>query len=115
VGGILAGAGAGTSLTGTNLTSQAAAEAALQTVDDAINAVAYQRGQVGANINTLTAASNIASSQMTNITSAQNTITATDYASATSNMSKYEILTQTGISALAQANSTQQMVTKLLQ
>jgi flagellin len=114
-GGTLSGAGAGTSLTGTNLSSQANAEAALQTVDNAINAVAYQRGQVGANINTLTAASNIASSQMTNITSAQNTITATDYASATSNMSKYEILTQTGISALAQANSTQQMVTKLLQ
>jgi flagellin len=114
-GGVVAGAGAGTSLTGTTLSSQANAEAALQTVDNAINAVAYQRGQVGANINTLTAASNIASSQMTNITSAQNTITATDYASATSNMSKYEILTQTGISALAQANSTQQMVTKLLQ
>ena len=114
-GGVLSGAGAGTSLTGTTLTSQADAEAALQTVDDAINAVAYQRGQVGANINTLTAASNIASAQQTNITSAENTITATDYASATSDMSKYEILTQTGISALAQANSTQQMVTKLLQ
>ncbi|HEX4038771.1 MAG TPA: flagellin [Acidobacteriaceae bacterium] len=114
-GGVLAGAGAGTSLSGTNLNSQANAEAALETIDNAINAVAYQRGQVGANINTLTAASNIASSQMTNITAAQNTITATDYASATSNMSKYEILTQTGISALAQANSTQQMVTKLLQ
>jgi flagellin len=114
-GGVLAGAGQGTSLTGTDLSTQADAEAALQTVDNAINAVAYQRGQVGANINTLTAASNIASSQMTNITSAQNTITATDYAAATSNMSKYEILTQTGISALAQANSTQQMVTKLLQ
>ncbi|MGB9030912.1 MAG: flagellin, partial [Acidobacteriaceae bacterium] len=114
-GGTLSGAGAGTSLTGTNLNNQADAEAALETIDNAINAVAFQRGQVGANINTLTAASNIASSQMTNITSAQNTITATDYASATSNMSKYEILTQTGISALAQANSTQQMVTKLLQ
>jgi len=114
-GGVLSGAGAGARLTGTQLDSQADAEAALQTVDNAINAVAYQRGQVGANINTLTAASNIASSQMTNITSAENTITATDYASATSDMSKYEILTQTGISALAQANSTQQMVTKLLQ
>ena len=114
-GGILAGAGTGTSLVGTNLNSQANAEAALETADDAITGVAYQRGQVGANINELTAASNIASSQMTNITAAQNTISATDYAAATSNMSKYEILTQTGISALAQANSTQQMVTKLLQ
>jgi len=114
-GGVQAGASSGTSLVGTNLNTQANAEAALATADDAISAIAYQRGQVGANINTLTAASNIASSQMTNVTAAQNTISATDYAAATSNMSKYEILTQTGISALAQANSTQQMVTKLLQ
>jgi flagellin len=113
-GGVLAGAGAGTSLVGTDLNTQADAEAALATADNAITGVAYQRGQVGANINTLTAASNISSSQ-TNITAAQNTISATDYAAATSEMSKYEILTQTGISALAQANSTQQMVTKLLQ
>jgi len=114
-GGTLSGGGVGTSLQGTDLTSQANAEAALQTVTNAISAVAYQRGQVGANINTLTAASNISSSEQTNILSAENAITATDYASATSNMSKYEILTQTGISALAQANSTEQMVTKLLQ
>jgi hypothetical protein len=33
---------------------------------------------------------------------------ATDYASATSSMSKFEILSQTGIAALAQANSVQQ-------
>ncbi|MGB9031710.1 MAG: flagellin, partial [Acidobacteriaceae bacterium] len=115
VGGVASGAGAGTSMVGTNLNTQANAEAALATADNAITGIAYMRGQVGANINTLTAASNIASSQMTNITAAENTISATDYAAATSNMSKYEILTQTGISALAQANSTQQMVTKLLQ
>jgi flagellin len=114
-GGTTAGAGSGTSLTGTQLDNQADAEAALQTVTNAISAVAYQRGQVGANINTLTAASNIASSEETNVESAQNNITQTDYAAATSNLSKYEILTQTGISALAQANSTEQMVTKLLQ
>ena len=55
------------------------------------------------------------STQQENITSAQNAIQATDYASSTSNMSKYDILTQTGIAALAQANSVQQEVTKLLQ
>ena len=49
------------------------------------------------------------------ITAAQNAIEATDYASATSNMAKYEILMQTGISALAQANSMQQEITKLLE
>jgi flagellin len=47
--------------------------------------------------------------------SAQNAVQATDYATATSNMSKYEILSQTGIAALAQANNNQREVTKLLQ
>ena len=45
--------------------------------------------------------------------SAQNAIQATDYASATSNMSKYEILSQTGIAALAQANQVEQEVTMI--
>jgi flagellin len=55
------------------------------------------------------------STQQENVISAQIAIQATDYASATSNMSKYEILSQTGIAALAQANSVEQEVTKLLQ
>jgi flagellin len=49
------------------------------------------------------------------VQSAQNAVQATDYAQASSNMSKYEILSQTGIAALAQANSQQQDVLKLLQ
>ena len=57
----------------------------------------------------------VLSTQSENVTAAQNAVQATDYASAASNMSKYEILSQTGISALAQANSIQQEVTKLLQ
>jgi flagellin len=57
----------------------------------------------------------VQTTQSTNTTSAENDVVATDYASATSNLSKYEILSQTGISALAQANSTQQLVEKLLQ
>ena len=46
---------------------------------------------------------------------AENDVTATDYGQATSDMSKYQILSQTGISALAQANQMQQSVLKLLQ
>ena len=77
--------------------------------------MAAQDGYIGAQINTLNAASQVLSTQQENVTSAQNAVQATDYASATSNMSKYEILSQTGIAALAQANSVQQEVTKLLQ
>jgi flagellin len=106
---------AGQSLSATDLSSQADAESALTSLNSAIADVAAQDGYIGAQINTLTSASSVLSTQSENITSAQNAVQATDYASAASAMSKYEILSQTGISALAQANSVQQEVTKLLQ
>jgi flagellin len=99
----------------TDLSTQGNAESALTTLNGAIADVAAQDGYIGAQINTLNAVSSVMSTQSENIESAQNAVQATDYASASSNMSKYEILSQTGISALAQANSMQQEVTKLLQ
>ncbi|HEV2485415.1 MAG TPA: flagellin [Terracidiphilus sp.] len=108
-------ASAGTNLSGTDLTNAGNAQAALTALNAAITNVAAQDGYIGAQINTLNSVSQVLSTQQTNVTAAQNAVQATDYASATSNMSKYEILSQTGISALAQANSLQQEVTKLLQ
>jgi flagellin len=99
----------------TNLSTQGNAETALTTLNSAISYVAAQDSYIGAQINTLNSVSNVINTQQENIVSAQNAVQATDYASATSNLSKYEILSQTGISALAQANSLQQEVTKLLQ
>jgi flagellin len=105
-----------TSLTGaTTAAAQTAAQATLTSLNSAITDVAAQDGYVGAQINTLNSVSSVLTTQQENVVSAQNAVQATDYASATSNMSKYEILSQTGISALAQANSVQQEVTKLLQ
>jgi len=105
----------GQSLSATDLSNQADAESALTSLNAAISDVAAQDGYIGAQINTLNSVSQVLSTQAENVQSAQNAVQATDYASATSNMSKYEILSQTGISALAQANSMQQEVTKLLQ
>ena len=102
-------------LSATSLTSQANAETALTDVYTAVTDVAAERGYTGAQINTLNAVSGVESTQETNVTSAENSITQTDYGQASSNLSKYEILSQTGISALAQANSVQQEVLKLLQ
>jgi len=102
-------------LSNTNLTTQGNAQSALAVLNDAITYVAAQDGYIGAQINTLNAISQVMSTQQENVVSAQNAIQATDYASATSNMSKYEILSQTGIAALAQANQVQQEVTKLMQ
>jgi flagellin len=106
---------AGVSLSGTDLINQADAQNVLNDLNVAISDVSAQDGYIGAQINTLNSVSQVMSTQQENVVSAQNAIQATDYASATSNMSKYEILSQTGIAALAQANSVQQEVTKLLQ
>jgi flagellin len=106
---------AGEALNGTDLSNQIDAETALNDLNLAISDVAAQDGYIGAQINTLNSVSQVMTTQQENVVSAQNAIQATDYASATSNMSKYEILSQTGIAALAQANSVQQEVTKLLQ
>lgn len=106
---------AGASLSGTNLTSATLAQTALTALGTAISDVALQDGYVGSQINTLNSVSQVMTTQQLNIASAQNAVQATDYAQASSNLSKYEILSQTGISALAQANSLQQEVTKLLQ
>ncbi len=108
-------ASAGSNLSTTDLTSQGNAQTALTDLNQAITNVAAQDGYVGSQINTLNSVSQVMATQQQNIAAAQNAVQATDYAQASSNLSKYEILSQTGISALAQANSVQQEVTKLLQ
>jgi len=102
-------------LSSTSLSSTSNAATALTDITSAIADVAGERGYVGSQINLLNATTGVMNTESVNLTSAANNVTATDYSSATSRMSKDEILMQTGISALAQANSTQQMVTKLLQ
>jgi len=101
--------GTAASLTGTNATS------VLTTITSAIQNIDYQRGNIGASINELNAASNIATSESVNLTSAESSIRSTNYGQATSDLAKFQVLSQTGISALAQANSVQQEILKLLQ
>jgi flagellin len=110
-----AGGNSSANLGSTDLANQTDAQSALLVLNAAIADVASQDGYIGAQINTLNAINQVMSTQQENVVSAQNAIQATDYAAATANMSKYEILSQTGIASLAQANSIQQEVTKLLQ
>lgn len=107
--------GTGAALNTTDLSTASDAQTALTAINSAITDVAAQRGYLGSQINTLNAESNVASTEQTNVVSAQNNILATNYGQATSDLSKYQILSQTGISALAQANTVQQEVLKLLQ
>jgi len=107
--------GTGAALNATSLTTASNSQTALTAINSAITDVAAQRGYLGSQINTLNAAANVENTEQTNVVSAQNNIMATDYGQATSELSKYQILSQTGISALAQANTVQQEVLKLLQ
>jgi flagellin len=113
--GTATGGASNVDLSTTNLTSSASAQTALTAIGNAISDIAGQRGYLGSQINTLNSMAGVETTQSENLSSASNSIMATDYTQATSQLSKYQVLTQTGISALAQANSTQQAVTKLLQ
>ena len=95
-------------------TSSAGAQKALTDINTAIANVAAIRGNVGASINRLQAASNVMANQVQNLSAAEDGIRAADIATEVANMSKFNILSQTGMAALAQANSAQQQVLSLL-
>jgi flagellin len=107
--GVLTG-GAGSA----GLTTAAAAQAALTTINSAIQSVAGTRGTLGAAINRLQSAVGVINNQSQNLTAAEDGIRAADIAQEVANLTKFSILNQTGISALAQANTTQQSVLSLL-
>jgi flagellin len=98
----------------TALTTATNAQTALTAINAAIQLVAAQRGQIGAGINRLQSASNVINNQVQNLTTAEDGIRAADIPSTVANLTKYSILEQTGIAALAQANQTQQLVLSLL-
>jgi len=99
----------------TNVLSTAAdAQATLSLINSAVANVAGLRGTLGANINRLQAASNVISNQTQNLTAAEDGIRAADIPSVVANLSRFTILNQSGISALAQANSAQQSILTLL-
>ncbi len=105
----------GISLANDNLQTAANAQVALADINNAISQVSALRGNIGASVNRLQAAGNVISAQIQNLTSAQSDITSADIPTEVANLTKYSILNQTGISALAQANQMQQAVLKLLQ
>jgi len=102
-------------LTADNLTTAAGAQTALTDVNTAIANIAADRGTLGAVMNRLQSASNVITTQIQNLSSAEDGIRAADIGQEVANLSKYNILQQTGIAALQQSNQIQQSVLKLLQ
>jgi len=105
----------GISLASDNLSSAGSAQTALTDINNAIAQIAALRGNIGASSNQLTAATNVMNNQVQNLTSAEDGIMSADIPSEVASLTKYQILEQTGMSALAQANQMQQNVLKLLQ
>jgi flagellin len=98
-----------------NLQSVAAAATALTQLTAAIGAVAEQRGTVGAAVNQLQSSSNIMNTQVQNLQGAENSVMNADIGVTVANMTQYDVLQSTGMSALQQSNQAQQAVLKLLQ
>jgi flagellin len=97
------------------LTSVGAAATALTDITAAINTVSATRGTIGASVNQLTADVNVQNTEITNLTSAQNSVQNADIGKTVAKMTQYNVLQQTGMAALSQSNQAQQSVLKLLQ
>lgn len=102
-------------LSSSSLTNSTNAASALTAINAAISQVSAQRGQIGASINRLTAASTVMTNQVQNLTSASNGILNADVGKTVAAMTQYNVLQSTGMAALQQSNQAQQAVLKLVQ
>jgi flagellin len=97
-----------------DISSQAGADSAISVVDGAIDTIDSTRGELGAVQNrfesTIANLSNISE----NVSAARSRILDADVAQETSNMTKFNILQQAGVSILAQANQAPQLALSLL-
>jgi flagellin len=91
------------------------AQAAIAAINAAVAQLGKVQGVVGAGENKLNYAISLAQSQISNFSAAQSDIRDADVAAAAANLTKAQVLQQTSIAAMAQANSAPQAVLKLLQ
>lgn len=90
------------------------AAAAVATLADAVTTLGGVQAQVGTIQNRLNYAISLSQSQVVNNTAAESRIRDANVAEESSNLTKFNILTQSGVAALAQANSANQAVLSLL-
>ncbi|MCK9187596.1 flagellin [Acidithiobacillus sp.] len=102
------------SVASVNVSTAAGAQQAISIMDQAINYLNQQNGALGATQNRIQASVANDQTTATNLQSAQSVVQDANIAQATSQMTKYQILQQAGISTLAQENSLQQSFLKLI-
>jgi len=113
----LAATGAALSLNtlfGSGITTIANAQAAISTLDNAIDDISERRSTLGALQNRLENAVNEASNYSENLSASSSQILDVDYAQESSDMTRYQIMQQAGVAALGQAKAIPQSVISLL-
>ncbi len=98
-----------------NAASNGNALLALTAITAAIGRLGTVQGKVGAGENMLNYASQLAQSQISSFSAAQSAIRDADVATEAANLTKAQILEQSSVAALAQANAAPQALLKLLQ
>jgi flagellin len=108
-------AGVELTVVGINISSQDTANAAITTINDAIEAVSTERSKLGAYQNRLEHTINNLGTSAENLTAAESRIRDVDMAKEMMEFTKNNIISQAATAMLAQANMMPQLVLQLLQ
>jgi flagellin len=101
-------------ISSSTIATSAGASSAITSLQAAITALGSVQGSVGSAQNRLSFAISIAQSQIVNKTAAQSRIRDANIAEESANLTRFNILTQSGLASLAQANQTTSSVLSLL-
>ena len=97
-----------------DITSQANAATAISTIQTAIGTLGTVQGRVGAAMNRLSFAISQAQTMSVSVRASESRIRDANIAEEAASLTKFNILTQSGLAALSQANSSSQSVLQLL-
>jgi flagellin len=104
----------GLGVSGENVQDASGADAAITAIQGAVSALGTVQGQVGAAMTRLQFAISQAQTLSVNVAAAESRLRDANMAEEASNLTKYSILTQSGLAALAQANQAPGAVLALL-
>jgi flagellin len=110
----LTGIGVQSAAGASSIATAAGAAASIDTIGSALEKINLQRAAIGAGINQMDFAADNLANVSTNATQSRSTIMDTDYAKATSQLAKTQIIQQAATAMLAQANQQPQSVMQLL-
>jgi flagellin len=101
-------------LSGYSVTDVSAALSAAKYLDDALQSISMQRASIGASQQSLNTLANTLGIQVENFTAASSQIKDANIADEVINLTKFQILTQSGTSALGQSNQAAQSILGLI-